>query len=525
MRARGGLRGRLGASLAGSLLFLAAGACLADCSLAGICVAGSADCPVADCHDGQKNGSETDVDCGGECGSCDVGQACLAASDCASDHCLAGACCESPCGVWSRAYGSLVDDRATRVAVAPDGTIYVAGLFHGAVDFGGVPLVAAGGADAFLLALDPDGHHLFSVALGGSGEEQDVALALTKAGHPLLAVSSQSPSLDFAGQGLTGSGVFLGELDEHGSPVWARTYPNDGFTPKNLAVFPATGEIALLGQLGSIDLGAAGKLTSKGGIDVLLAKLGPSGDPIWARRYGDLWNDLPGDVSVNAGGVITVTVSYSRSWSFGASADGGLPDGGGILNAAIAQLTDTPAGPSLLWQAGFPSSADVTPRGLSLTPLGDLWFTGEHQAPIQFGTFSLTPGAVSSVFFVSMSHTGRVLAAESFGEHTAGGTGLVTSGAAGVYLAGHYEGNLDLGGGFRLDEGLDQLFVASFGSSKPKGLRGGRGQVTGLDSVLAIDEARHRLYVAGGFRGTLDLGSGLARSAGGADIFIAALEP
>ena len=45
------------------------------------------------CLDGVRNGSESDVDCGGpECEPCDAGQQCALASDCASGNCDGGTC-------------------------------------------------------------------------------------------------------------------------------------------------------------------------------------------------------------------------------------------------------------------------------------------------------------------------------------------------------------------------------------------------------------------------------------------------
>lgn len=53
--------------------------------------------PVATCDDGLRNGTETDVDCGGECGVCDVLQACEVGQDCIHDVCDAGTCAEPTC--------------------------------------------------------------------------------------------------------------------------------------------------------------------------------------------------------------------------------------------------------------------------------------------------------------------------------------------------------------------------------------------------------------------------------------------
>ena len=44
------------------------------------------------CNDGLKNGSETDVDCGGSCKRCGNGRSCLVANDCASGTCTGGVC-------------------------------------------------------------------------------------------------------------------------------------------------------------------------------------------------------------------------------------------------------------------------------------------------------------------------------------------------------------------------------------------------------------------------------------------------
>ena len=49
------------------------------------------------CNDGQQNGAETDVDCGGGCLACDVGQACLVAADCKTGLCDAGVCQTPEC--------------------------------------------------------------------------------------------------------------------------------------------------------------------------------------------------------------------------------------------------------------------------------------------------------------------------------------------------------------------------------------------------------------------------------------------
>jgi hypothetical protein len=62
----------------------------------------NADCEDSDCKGGTctafpcfnnvRDGNETDVDCGGDCRTCSGGRACMAGTDCASGACNAGAC-------------------------------------------------------------------------------------------------------------------------------------------------------------------------------------------------------------------------------------------------------------------------------------------------------------------------------------------------------------------------------------------------------------------------------------------------
>jgi len=65
----------------------------ADCTT-GLCVGGICSQQVAtSCSDGIRNGSESDVDCGGSCVLCTDGRQCLAGSDCASGLCSSAGRC------------------------------------------------------------------------------------------------------------------------------------------------------------------------------------------------------------------------------------------------------------------------------------------------------------------------------------------------------------------------------------------------------------------------------------------------
>lgn len=70
--------------------------CLApsDC-VSSVCTGGI--CAQALCFDSVKNGTETDIDCGGTCPKCNVGQTCAVPTDCASSVCTGGVCAQASC--------------------------------------------------------------------------------------------------------------------------------------------------------------------------------------------------------------------------------------------------------------------------------------------------------------------------------------------------------------------------------------------------------------------------------------------
>ncbi len=69
-----------------------------DCP-SGVCNLVTKFCSAATCKDGAKNGSETDIDCGADCGKCDQGKGCKVSTDCTSAVCKdtgMGLKCQTP---------------------------------------------------------------------------------------------------------------------------------------------------------------------------------------------------------------------------------------------------------------------------------------------------------------------------------------------------------------------------------------------------------------------------------------------
>lgn len=76
------------------------------------------------CMDNAQEAPETDLDCGGDCMPCDLGQHCSVPSDCATGTCDAGTC---RAGTWSTSMAMPTPRSEIAAVAADDGKIYVIG--------------------------------------------------------------------------------------------------------------------------------------------------------------------------------------------------------------------------------------------------------------------------------------------------------------------------------------------------------------------------------------------------------------
>jgi hypothetical protein len=123
-------------------------ACLvdADCT-SQVCDPTSKQCKAAACDDTKKNGTETDVDCGGSCtAKCGWGQGCELAAECGdgtNGQCLAKKCVANPIGVWeTKTPATTSPPKRWGPAVAYDPNAGGVVVFGGSIDGCGTGLVA-----------------------------------------------------------------------------------------------------------------------------------------------------------------------------------------------------------------------------------------------------------------------------------------------------------------------------------------------------------------------------------------------
>ncbi|NPA48129.1 MAG: CGP-CTERM sorting domain-containing protein [Thermococci archaeon] len=279
--------------------------------------------------------------------------------------------------VWQKTYGSSADEGANALAVAPDGSIFVAGYS------------SFGSGGAWILRLTSNGSVVWTKFYEGNGTAN--AIALTKSGGVIVAGGSTHAwilKIPFNGK-VNLPGLFTVEVPpmtpscsvrnirvEVGTmkpavhpwnPVigtqfsvsqgryWAKTYWKNGDNViKDVKVLP-NGDIVAVGYT---DSGGAG------GYDALVMKLSPNGSVIWAKTYGGPNDDTANAVTVAPNGDVIV-VGYTNS------------SGAGWDDVWVLRLS--PSG-EVIWAKTYGGCCNDVGTGVTVSPKGNIIVAGKSDS-------------------------------------------------------------------------------------------------------------------------------------------------
>lgn len=225
--------------------------------------------------------------------------------------------------IWLRGYGSAgMYEQALSVATDAAGAVYLTGYFDGAVSFGGPTLTSAGNLDVFVVKLDAMGNHVWSRRFGDAGPQLGVDVAIDPSGDVfVLAKGYGSP--DFGAGPLPSAGLFdvyVVKLNAAGDPMWSERFGSAEDDDAVAIGAAPTGDVTFTGTAkGALDFGG-GALAPKGGFDVFVAWLDAAGQHVWSKRFGDAANQVAGDLAVDVGGDVLVTGGFEGSLDFGGGA-------------------------------------------------------------------------------------------------------------------------------------------------------------------------------------------------------------
>jgi len=202
--------------------------------------------------------------------------------------------------VWARAMGGTISDVGNGIAVDGAGNVYTTGYFRNTADFDPGPgtyyLSSAGDRDIFVQKLDAGGHFVWARSMGGMGPDQGFGIAVDATGN-VYSMGYFRNTVDFdPGPGafnLTSAGfqdIFVQKLDAGGHFLWARSMGGTNSDVGYGIAVDSAGNVYTTGSfMGTADFDpgpGAFNLTSAGGTDIFVLKLGPDVMPPSAISIG-----------------------------------------------------------------------------------------------------------------------------------------------------------------------------------------------------------------------------------------------
>jgi len=228
----------------------------------------------------------------------------------------------SPLGepLWAQRIGSPGFDAATGVAVDRDGNVTVVGELGGSVTFDGGRLSARGGEDLFAISFTPDGRRRWSLAWGGPGWQTVDGVSAAPDGGVLVAGTAEVvPGSDRVDESDQADG-FLTRIGPDGRREWTVRLGGEGWDQAHAVAVARDGTVAVAGSFGDhMSIGGA-RLVSAGGDDAFVATFSPEGQPRWAERLGGPRDDAATAVAATPDGSLAVAGRFAGRAALGSFA-------------------------------------------------------------------------------------------------------------------------------------------------------------------------------------------------------------
>lgn len=315
---------------------------------------------------------------------------------------------------WAKRFGDGADQTISAVAVDGMDHILITGQGAGTLDLDGVTLTGDGGAPyAYVAALDGSGHALWARRIAG-GYVNTTAIAVGPSGA--IAVGGHfmdTIDVDGLGKPVTSAGkhdAFVAKLAGYGAPMWLRRWGDAEDAQLVTGVgFDGAGDVYVAGQF-------AGTLTFEkprtsvgfvpGGTnttDVFLAKLDPTGAPIWSRRFGAGGSDGAPRIAVSTTGRVAITGTCAGSVDFGA----GSASCGGMFVASLV------ADGNLVYAHGY--SGSTTTHAIGMTPSATVSTAHTFSGGLELGGSTLTASSSTDVALGAFGDQGQPLWSHAIG--------------------------------------------------------------------------------------------------------------
>lgn len=385
--------------------------------------------------------------------------------------------------LWAKKIGGISYDECRSLAVDGSGNVYITGGYSGQVDFdpgtGTSYLMSAGAGDIFITKLDASGNFVWAKSLGGETDDFAYSIAVDGSGNVYT------------------TGAYNGTSD---------------FDPGTESF----------------------NLTSTGGYAVFISKLDASGNFVWAKSVGGIYDDYGYSLALDVNNNVFITGSFKVTADFDPGTSSSTLTSAGSSDVFILKLSNSG---NFVWAKKMGGSSDDISRSITIDGSGNVYTTGSFATTADFDPGTATSNLISAgggdIFVSKLDASGNFGWAKSLGGTSADeGNSIAVDGSGNVYTTGSFKGTADFDPGtetlnFTSAASFD-VFISKLNSSGnfvwAKSLGGNGGDI---GYAIAVDGSGN-VYTGGSFSGTADFDPGTLTqnitAAGASDIFISKLD-
>ncbi len=375
-------------------------------------------------------------------------------------------------------------------------------------------------------------------ACGNDKTETDTSVLTTGSGgagtSTNKATTSTGPDLSTAAVGGAGTGAAGAGVNEGGmgmvSHEWGTTHGGDmGQAFLKALSVDASGNSIIVGAFtGAIDFGSGMALTSAGDTDVFVAKYGPGGAYLWAKKFGDANIQSALAVATDSNGDIALCGYFYGGLNFGGS---NLSNSDQFANIYLAKLQG--ADGAHVFSKAFTNVVGTNDKcnGIAFDTKDNILITGKFLSEIDFGGGQITASGGNGdpdVYVAKFSSMGSNTFSLNFGgsanntQEEQTGLDIATAIDDSFAITGVTLGPVDFGDGEISSGSSPRAYVARFDSNGTHQLSrvfGATDETRGL--AVAFHESGD-LFVAGSFDASITIEDTELKATGGiADIFVA----